>query len=448
MAFLASNGFDFNKLFTSGISTLNSKESEKLRQNLKERQANRAELKKSQQQQQVDETTQPAEKKPMTPVPERELNMLAEVRELIQSVADGKSPKVSIEKNGFQRKLIYEMIDSEFSSRVSTRSENAENNRKSLIVEPKKSAAEEQEIEMIKLKREEDELLLKLGLRLVMKEISSSQKLIVGHNCLYDLMFLHRQCFDEMPEDLGEFKKSITKTFPKILDTKFIASSDHFSEFSSTILNDVYRDVRDKKLLTDNDVEFESDEFSYKNVAKEHEAGYDSYITGCSFLGLLKHLKVEVNAEFDARCKQLQPFMNRLSIQKIQNHYLHLNGNEPTINKDHVFYITFPSTWRVIDIQNQFANYGHVQIFWVDSSSAYIALTQREMTTCLLKTITKLPGCEIQSFKDFKANKVETLKRKHSPEPKVETSKVDSGKTESAKKRKTSNGVFTESNDW
>lgn len=443
LSFLASNGFDFNKLFAKGLCTLNSKEEEKLRQNLEERQQLRLSMKTD-----VPEDLSVASKKPMTPIPERELNMLAEAREMIQMVADGQSPKVSFNKNGFQRKLIYELIDTEFATKVSTRSENLESNRKALVVEPKRSAKEEEEIELNQQKKEEENLLLKVGLRLILKEISKSQKLIVGHNMLYDIIFLYRQCFDDMPEDYNEFKKIINRTFPNIIDTKFVAHSDNFKlELSSTILNDIYLELQQKKIVSHNDFGFETLEHSYDmNTSKLHDAGYDSFITGICILGYLKHLNVTIDENFSTKnCKEIQPFLGRLALQKIQNHFMFLTGNEPTINKDNVFHIKFPPTWKVADIQNQFKNYGPIQIFWVDNISAYVSLHQKEMSSCVIKTISKSNGFEIQTFNEFKNSKNE-LKRKRSPEP-TQTAEKTIEKPE-AKKRKTNDGVFAVSNDW
>jgi poly(A)-specific ribonuclease len=444
LSFLASTGFDFNKLFAKGLSTLNCKDEEKLRQNLEERKQQRlAMLKESHM-----EMTSNEVKKPMTPVPEREMNMLAEARELIQTVVDGKSPKVSFNKNGFQRKLIYEMIDSEFSTRVSTRSENLENNRKSLIIEPKRSSEEDEKIELEKQKKEEENLLLKVGLRLILKEISASQKLIVGHNCLFDILFLYRQCFDDIPEDFNEFKKSISTNFHNIIDTKFMASSDNLKlELQSTILGDICRELLQKEIVKNEDFEFETIEHSYElNSTKEHEAGYDSFITGLSFLGFLKHLKITIDDKFSCKdCKPIQSYLGRFPLQRIQNTFLYLHGNEPTINKDNVFFIKFPSTWKVADIQNQFKNYGPIQIFWVDNVSAYVTLIQTEMSSCVVKTISKINGFEIQSYNDFKNSKVE-LKRKRSPEP-LDT-KSSEKKQPDVKRRKTNEGVFQVSNDW
>ena len=53
-----------------------------------------------------------------------------------------------------------------------------------------------------------------------------------------------------------------------------------------------------------------SDEYGYDGVVKEHEAGYDSYMTGVSFLGLMKKLNIN-NSDISSKCPQLRPLLNK-----------------------------------------------------------------------------------------------------------------------------------------
>ena len=55
-------------------------------------------------------------------------------------------------------------------------------------------------------------------------------------------------------------------------------------------------------------------------------------------------------------------------------------------------------TWQTSDIQYMFKNYGPITISWIDDSSAYIALYNKENASCVAKTISRPPGFEIMTF--------------------------------------------------
>lgn len=180
LSFLASNGFDFNKLFCNGISFCNAAEEEKLREEVKVKQAVRMEqLKQKESTEEVDTSA-----RNFIPVPENELELIGKVHTKLQEIVDGKVAQTSFDKlNKFQRKLIYELVEREFNNKISTSIRSAENNRKILVLETKRSAEEEMVIELNRQKQDEADIAEVVGLRLLLKEISASKKLIVGHNC-------------------------------------------------------------------------------------------------------------------------------------------------------------------------------------------------------------------------------------------------------------------------
>lgn len=241
LSFLSANNFDFNKLFKSGISYCNAAEEEKVQQEVKEKQALRAEQLKLR----IGTEEQDTSNRNFIPIPSHEEDMIFNAREKIHNVANGTVEETMFDKvNPFQRKLIYELIEREFNHKVSTSVRNVEN-RKALIVETKRS--EEEELLMEKNRQKEDEIHLVevVGLRLLLKEISASKKLIIGHNCLLDLMYLMSQCFEDLPADYNEFKTLTHRIFPNIIDTKFVGTSEKFKEmFPSTVLNQLYERLK------------------------------------------------------------------------------------------------------------------------------------------------------------------------------------------------------------
>lgn len=444
LTFLSNNGFDFTKLFTNGVSFCTSAEEDKLRTVMKERQENRMEQVKKR----ISTEEQDFSNKMYINVPEVEKKFINDAREQIKRVVDKTLLEAVFEKvTAFQRKLLYELIEQDFYNKVSTSTKNLENNKKALIVSVKRSSEDEMKLENDRIRDDERNLIDSIGLRLIMKEISASKKPIIAHNCLLDIMYLTNQFFQELPEDYGEFKKLIHEKFPNIIDTKFIANSEKFKEiFSSTVLNDVYERLQ-KKPFNKVDVKWEDEYNTYSlETPKEHEAGYDSFLTGYCFLLLLNHLKVPLEPKFE-KAKELSTFLNRIALQRILHPYIYLTGNEPVPNRGHVFFIKFPHTWLSSDIHDHFKNYGPIQIAWVDNSSAFISLINKENSSCVIKTIGKVPGFEIKSFADYQ-NESERMQKKRKKDDTVVDQQESSTNSDSQPKQKRKKDTFKECNSW
>jgi poly(A)-specific ribonuclease len=53
----------------------------------------------------------------------------------------------------------------------------------------------------------------------------NTPKVLVGHNCFMDLVFIHRYFYGLLPNTVEEFQESIHTIFPTIIDTKFLSTS-------------------------------------------------------------------------------------------------------------------------------------------------------------------------------------------------------------------------------
>ncbi|VDK43485.1 unnamed protein product [Anisakis simplex] len=49
---------------------------------------------------------------------------------------------------------------------------------------------------------------------------------LVGHNCLFDLLYLYQYFFADLPEDYGKWKKALNSIFPVIVDTRILAEEN------------------------------------------------------------------------------------------------------------------------------------------------------------------------------------------------------------------------------
>lgn len=210
MRFLADNGFDFNKLFREGLSYCGEVDEERLRTELKDRQDQRAATLEAK-----EEENGNNDSLNMIPVPPEEEKLIGDISVRIEEFLKSEDKDYTITNcNGFQRKLIYQMIDSQFRKTISTSSVTLENNHKAILVERKRSKEEELKLEQERVAQENEDLERMVGLSLVLQELSQARKLIIGHNMLFDLLFIIRQFFRPLPHSYQDFKKTMRELFP------------------------------------------------------------------------------------------------------------------------------------------------------------------------------------------------------------------------------------------
>ncbi len=140
------------------------------------------------------------------------------------------------------------------------------------------------------------------GFTRIFEMISESKIPIVGHNCFFDLLFWMRHFHSGLSASYPRFKHFLHKYFPRIYDTKFIGNNcaikKEFEKGSS--LADYHKSLLEGKLATknlefvfpegfegyllqvlENEKEIEAENHVQANY---HEAGYDAFLTGISFL--------------------------------------------------------------------------------------------------------------------------------------------------------------------
>ena len=151
------------------------------------------------------------------------------------------------------------------------------------------------------------------GFTRVFELISESKIPIVGHNCFFDLLFWMRHFHNLLSSSYTKYKHSLNKYFPKIYDTKYIGNNSSLKkEFEkSSSLSDYHKSILFGKLANKNlefDIPFgfegyrldvleeeEGKAIELENVQKVryHEAGYDAFLTGISFLHFEKTLNLK-----------------------------------------------------------------------------------------------------------------------------------------------------------
>uniref|UniRef100_A0A2K6JY90 Poly(A)-specific ribonuclease PARN n=3 Tax=Rhinopithecus TaxID=542827 RepID=A0A2K6JY90_RHIBE len=219
--------------------------------------------------------------------------------------------------------------------------------------------------------------------------------------------------------DLSEFKEMTTCVFPRLLDTKLMASTQPFKDIiNNTSLAELEKRLKETPF---NPPKVESAEGfpSYDTASEQlHEAGYDAYITGLCFISMANYLgsflsppKIHVSA----RSKLIEPFFNKLFLMRVMDiPYLNLEGPDLQPKRDHVLHVTFPKEWKTSDLYQLFSAFGNIQISWIDDTSAFVSLSQPEQVKIAVNTSKYAESYRIQTYAEYMGKKQEEkqIKRK------------------------------------
>ncbi|XP_056442464.1 poly(A)-specific ribonuclease PARN isoform X1 [Gadus chalcogrammus] len=397
--FLASQGFDFNKVFRHGIPYLNQEEEARVREQAEERrnqQANGAA---------TPSFISPSSKGPAH-VPEEHKDFISRVIEKVDGLFTNSEKTVELEPcTGFQRKLIYQTLNWKYPKGLHV--ETIETEKKERYIQISKVDDDERKRrEQQKLEKEQEELNDAVGFSRVIHAISKSGKLVVGHNMLLDVMHTIHQFYCPLPQDLQDFKEVSMCVFPRLLDTKLMSSTQPFKDLIPiTSLAELERRL---KVAPFKSPKVETAEgFPRYDTAQEqlHEAGYDAYITGLCFISMANYLGsflTPPKAHISPRSKLMEPFFNKLFLMRIIDiPYLNMTGPDLRPKRDHVLYVTFPKEWKTSDLYQLFSAFGNIQVSWIDDTSAFVSLSQTDQVQIAMNTSRYAESYRIQTYAEY-----------------------------------------------
>lgn len=411
--FLASQGFDFNKVFCNGIPYLNQEEERQLREQYDEKrsQTNGAGT--------LAYVSPNASKHPVT-IPEDQKKFIDQVVEKIEDLLQSEENKnLDLEPcTGFQRKLIYQTLSRKYPKGIHVETLETEKKERYIVIS-KVDEEERKRREQQRLAKEQEELNDAVGFSRVIHAIANSGKLVIGHNMLLDVMHTVHQFYCPLPADLNEFKEMTSCVFPRLLDTKLMASTQPFKDIiNNTSLAELEKRLKETPFSPPK-VESAEGFPSYDTASEQlHEAGYDAYITGLCFISMANYLgsflsppKIHVSA----RSKLIEPFFNKLFLMRVMDiPYLNLEGPDLQPKRDHVLHVTFPKEWKTSDLYQLFSAFGNIQISWIDDTSAFVSLSQPEQVQIAVNTSRYAESYRIQTYAEYVGKKQEEkhIKRK------------------------------------
>nr|AGC92706.2 poly(A)-specific ribonuclease PARN-like protein [Heliconius erato] len=373
--FLSSQGFDFNKLIREGISYMSEPIESRLRENLTERQSRIIN-----------------DKDPIV-IPDEHKSQIEDICKRVRTFLDeNKTDEMDIDRcNAFIRRLLFQELGSRFKDEAFVETKVLENKSRVLKVTRIKSPSESKSKDDQKREKEWEEFEEAVGFSKVARMISQSEKLVIGHNMLLDVLHTLSHFFQPLPEDYASFKEFAHCMFPRLLDTKYMSSLPPFKDkVASTVLPHLLQTLSEPPFALPEIPSLPSRGYTCAQD-KQHEAGYDAYVTGLCFLAMHAHvtrMRGERCTRVTPDAAVLKPFINKLYLAKTAHQdspYIHLAGADPSPSRDHVFHLTFPKEWQRNDINQLFSAYGQITVNFLNDTTALVALSRKE----LAKTVSR-----------------------------------------------------------
>ncbi|KAF2821557.1 CAF1-domain-containing protein [Ophiobolus disseminans] len=126
------------------------------------------------------------------------------------------------------------------------------------------------------------------------ERLKSRQPVLVGHNMFTDIVYLYRTFVGELPDTLQGFNEAIHDLFPKIVDTKYLATHAEGDLNASPTLQEIAEGLGDQPLPV---IVTHPDHGKYQETEAFHEAGYDSLLTATIMIRLAAKLGAQREKE-------------------------------------------------------------------------------------------------------------------------------------------------------
>ncbi|KAJ2666854.1 hypothetical protein IW148_000582 [Coemansia sp. RSA 1199] len=258
LAFLAKNSFDFNKWVYQGIPYLRTSTANSLR---------------------TERTRLLTRRKRSVAPDERHTKFVADVECALAAFIKSKEPTLRYElANSYERKLVYDAVASH--DTLGTRS------RMGAIEVFKGSPRAMARHIAHKIKSFNSSVDDAHGFTRVIDLLSASRKPVIGHNMLLDVLHALQKFVSDLPPSRTQVEHDIAQFLPVLIDTKYIIESTPGvkARYGTSSLDEIA-----PVLEREDSGSIRFHPRFMRNVSHSmHEAGYDAYMTGATFIRLLK----------------------------------------------------------------------------------------------------------------------------------------------------------------
>ncbi|KAK3058616.1 hypothetical protein LTR09_000181 [Extremus antarcticus] len=123
-------------------------------------------------------------------------------------------------------------------------------------------------------------------------------RILVGHNCFLDLVYIFRTFLGDLPDTVEEFQELLHHYWPTIIDTKYMSTHNCGDISPVSALDQIAHQLSAQELPI---IEVDPEHKKYNTAESLHEAGYDSFLTAQIAVRLSSKLEqdgsyVDINA--------------------------------------------------------------------------------------------------------------------------------------------------------
>lgn len=152
-------------------------------------------------------------------------------------------------------------------------------------------------------------------------------RVLVGHNCFIDLIYIYRTFIGALPDTVEEFQHKLHNLWPTIVDTKYLATHNCGDINPVSSLEQIAYQLSAQATPT---LEVDPEHTKYEEVEAFHEAGYDSFLTAQIAVRLSSKLE-KAGAYIDVDAKDLT---NKMSKPKLTAENLDMHASDDTTKVD------------------------------------------------------------------------------------------------------------------
>ncbi|KAJ2503231.1 hypothetical protein GGH96_000483 [Coemansia sp. RSA 1972] len=258
LAFLAKNSFDFNKWVYQGIPYLRTSTADSMR---------------------AERTRLLTRRKRSVAPDERHTKFAADVECALAAFIKSSEPTLRYElTNSYERKLVHDAVASH--DTLGTRS------RMGAIEVFKGTPRSMARHIAHKIKAFNSSVDDAHGFTRIIDLLSASRKPIIGHNMLLDVLHALQKFVSDLPPLRTDVERDIAQFLPVLIDTKYIIESTPSvkARYGTSSLDEIA-----PVLEQEGNASIRFHPRFTRNVSHSmHEAGYDAYMTGATFIRLLK----------------------------------------------------------------------------------------------------------------------------------------------------------------
>ncbi|KAK3912234.1 Pre-piRNA 3'-exonuclease trimmer [Frankliniella fusca] len=266
----------------------------------------------------------------------------------------------------------------------------------------------------------EDELqnavLLSLrGFTRIFRLLVQSKKPIIAHNCILDLMIMHKQFYCSLPKSYQDFKNNIHSLFPIVYDTKYMSSefrkkvtrADCWSNNTLPTLYNYFNLGRGFNLVSYSP-QIKSDDYGKDGVPKFHDAGWDAYCAGYCFIRMAHFFGVHELGRVNAA----RPFTstehlaltahlaNRVNIIRGNLTHIVLDGLDPPSHRPEIIVVKRRDGKAIdaLQLTESLSKHGSLDVKMVSNKLALVAASTKGQVLDLCRDYYKHPEYAVVKY--------------------------------------------------